>query len=547
MEHGDRELARPGRLRDPYLLAVCAFCVLLDGAIFAVDFLDRTPPFFDPVEHFLDGIYLLHEPSRSYLLQWRAWYPFLTSVAAIPFNLAGSYSYAFTSACLGALFLSGTVAVTFLLGRELFGSRGGLLAAVLVGLYPETFGLSLTYLLDLPMTFMVALTMLFLVKCRGFRDRRYSLLAGAAAGLGSFTRYPFVVWVLLPVATVIASRFRHDLAARRASPASPGRASQTAWRWNALDGVLVALAIAVPWYLPRLEFLFGDFRVAQERNALAQGHPHPAALSAEGLLYYVRSLWHIASLPLAVAFVAFGAVYFTRRAGARLVLGSWMAGGYLGSTALFNKETRYFAAVLPAVALATAGGMEQVARLGRRRSVAMAALAAALAAYLGTQLYGCVFGISWLPQGRMVDGVVSPHERPTLFSQRQANVRRVRRHAWDPSVLVDRIREREPTGTASVRILADRVVTSALRLPIGRATLLHAAPKLVLFEQGAPADFPTDFVVVGVPYGPGSERRARAALAAANVAHATRYDEVYEERAGYPAADQTLVLFERRR
>jgi hypothetical protein len=537
------ERVAPPRRFDPYALAAGSASIALAAAVFMLRLLDRTPPFFDPVEHFLDGLYLLHDPRRSYLLDWRASYPFFDSVVAIPFNLIGSYSYMFTTACLGALFLAGTVFVTFLIGRDLFGREAGLVAALYVGLYPGTFGLSLTYLLDLSMTFMVALTMLFLVRSRTFSDRRSSLFLGAALGIGTFTRYTFALWIALPVGAMIAACVcRNFLAARRSG--SIGSFFQARPLRNILDAALISSAIATPWYLPRLSFLLGDYIEVQRRNNAGYGTEAPL-ISAKSLLYYPRSLWHIASLPLSLAFVLFGIVYVMRRGAPKLVLLSWIIGGYLAATLPVRSDTRFFVAILPAVALVTAGGMAQLARGGPTRRLGSRIIAGALVSYSAIQLYGCTVGIRWLPTGPSVAAIVYPNDQVAWFSQDQAMVPRIHRHAWDPSGVVAEMKRRAGTEAISVKIIADSIVASALKLPIVRTTLTENSTKFLLFESGDRLDFPTDFIVVETPVGRDARGTADEKLAGSLGSFDVNYRIVYEDRLIQPFAGQELFLYQR--
>lgn len=522
------------------------FCVALGAAVFIVRFADHTPPFSDPVEHFLDGLFLLHDPSRSYLLEWRASYPFLTSVVAIPFNLLGSYSYAFTTACLGALFLTGTVAVTFALGRDLFGREAALTSAMFVALYPAIFGLSVTYMLDLPLTFMVALTCLFLVKSRWFGDRRYSLLAGAAIGLGAFTRYTFLLWIALPALASVGGAARDAFRMVRLNRKGMRAPARIPAPRNVLEALLIASAIAVPWYLPRLGFLLGDYVTTQRQNNLSYG-TNGTLLSLHSLLYYPRGLWHLASLPLALAFAVFGVAWLASRQTPKLLLGAWLVGGYLATTLLVRSDLRFFVPVLPAVALVTAGGVAELGRRGKRIRPGLRLLVAGLATYLAVQLYACLFGISWLPVGPGVDEFVRSREPVAWFSQNQAFLPRIHRHAWDPSKAVSLMRSHARARNVSVKIVGDSAFSFASALPIIRDTLVDAPPRFVLFRTGDDLRFPTDFVLVEVAAGGGSKRRADTAVASSLSVHDVTYRVIYTERLGFPFEGNELFLFERLR
>ncbi len=81
------------------------------------------------------------------------------------------------------------------IGCKMYGRGVGMLAAFAVSTYPILFNLSRTAYPDFALTAMVALSISFLIRVDGFRNRTYSLLWGLSLGLGLLTKWPFLAFV----------------------------------------------------------------------------------------------------------------------------------------------------------------------------------------------------------------------------------------------------------------------------------------------------------------------------------------------------------------
>jgi hypothetical protein len=313
---------------------------------------------------------------------------------------------------------------------------------------------------------------------------------------------------------------------------------------NVIDAGLLALAIAAPWYLPRLSYLGGDFRTTAARGASAPrgGGNHPP----DALFYYPLGLWKMTTLVLAVAFLVFGIVYFVRGGRGRLVLGAWLLGSYIGLTALVTGELRFFMPVLPAVALVTAAGIEEVvARLvGRLRAVIVLAVAA-LAGFGVFQVYAATVGIGSIGPGRRVSSYPQSGQWPWLFSQRWEYVPKLRTNASSPESFLAHVPFRKDSPI-TLTTLADREFTSVLELPLIRKSLVSRGHDYISTVLPAWRNFPTDIVIVQ------EELHARAgdpepqfqdflSRAGANV----RYRAIYRGRVSRPSGDRDFVIYRR--
>jgi len=139
---------------------------------------------------------------------------------------------------LAALFDLGTVALTFALGRRVYGKRVGLLAAAFVALTVLHVQQAHFYTADGLLTFFVLGTLLFAVRLAESGRPFDACLAGVWAGLGLGTKFSAALLVL-PLGAAVCSR-----------PVVPGRPRAPWQRGLEVGGAaLVAFALTNPFAL----------------------------------------------------------------------------------------------------------------------------------------------------------------------------------------------------------------------------------------------------------------------------------------------------------
>lgn len=176
------------------------------------------------------------------------------------------------------LFGLGSVAVLFLIGREMFGRRAGLLAALLLALSPDHVKISHDMVPDVTMVFFLLPSFFFIWKVyvRG-RTADY-LLAGAFAGLAFTTKYGGL-FLFLPL--VLAHAFR--LAERK----------KPVWRFvldaRLIGAGLVFLAVFVlgtPYAVLNFQRFKMDF-LWQSQHLTSAGH-FGTSQATPAWLFYLR-------------------------------------------------------------------------------------------------------------------------------------------------------------------------------------------------------------------------------------------------------------------
>jgi hypothetical protein len=245
---------------------------------------------------------------------------------------------------LAALFDLGTVALTFVLGRRMYGEGVGLLAAAFVALMVTHVQQAHFYTADVPLAFFVVGTLLF-AACLAEDGRRHqALLAGAWAGLALGTKFSAALLVL-PLGAACA-----------AVPGGP----TSRWKRGLESGgaALVAFALTNPFALAAFPTFW---RNVAEQAALARGVldvPYTRQFHGTWPYLYpvVQQLRWGMGWPLGLA--AFGGlVYGVWRAvrepprRAEWVVLAWAVPSFAFVGALYAKFPRYLLPLTPLLAI----------------------------------------------------------------------------------------------------------------------------------------------------------------------------------------------------
>jgi hypothetical protein len=336
----------------------CLLAVWLAVASVVVVWLarDRRPPEWDYANHLERVVHCAQDLARgnvAAVLSRSSFYPpVVPCAAALGYWLAPSDVGAAQATILAFLVLG--MGATLTVGRRLAGAPAGVVAAVLFGTAPFVILLALRFQLDVPLAAMVALMLAVALRSEGFTSAGWSVAAGAVFGLGMLTKPPFAVYVLPSLALL----------------AWQGRSRRTAL--NLVLATVMAAALTLPWYGPRLLGLPLQIANRSFRQAAEAGAPDPFSASALG--YYpvnlVPQFGAVATALLGVGLV----VAVARRA--------WFPLAALAPVVVFfaiqNKNLRYVAPLLPAASVVAALGFSALPRLARAAVAVLIVVAAAL-------------------------------------------------------------------------------------------------------------------------------------------------------------------------
>lgn len=267
-----------------------------------------------------------------------------------------------------ALFGVGAIAVAFLLGRRWYGTRAGLLGALLLALGIEAAREAALVTPNASLSFLAALALLPIARVAERGRWRDYLAAGAAIGLSVSAKYNSGLLVLSLVAAHLTRGVEGGAAREAAEPR----------RWRPLLLTLLAAAgvfvLVTPYWVLDFRGYIAGYRL--QASHMRTGHvgfmgKPPVVWAVEGILREERTAGLLA--------FAGGLVALARRAPGDRILLAFVVPSFLAVASLKNQQLDYLAFLWPPAAVL--GGRALDALLGWRalgRSRALATAAGAL-------------------------------------------------------------------------------------------------------------------------------------------------------------------------
>ena len=274
----------------------------------------------------------------------------------------------------------------FLLGRRLWRPSVGLWAAVFVILMPGLRDLRLVFLIDQPLVALVTASFTSLTFWHLAKTARQGWAAcvafGICLGLAMLAKPTSIIYLATPL--LVTMKF--------------GLSGQN---WRKLGQAMLALvlcaAIAAPWYLTNLIFVFSAGSSAAIDSARIEGDPLPDTLAA--WTFYAERLpgqitWPLLAFALTagtLSLLSKAAQHGTSRLGrfrsavatearpgkrhAVIWLAIYLVGSYVLITLIPNKDSRYVTPYLPVVAVLLAAVMAELPRYAQGLQLFTAGLA----------------------------------------------------------------------------------------------------------------------------------------------------------------------------
>jgi 4-amino-4-deoxy-L-arabinose transferase-like glycosyltransferase len=340
---------------------------------------DTRPPLWDMAAHqmyalnYLPGGYA--SPGLHLLTRSGNYPPFSHLVVASVFWLFHPGPHVAILANIPATFLF--FWAIFELARMLSGVGAARWTCILVALTPYLIWFSREVILDYWLCAWVAVSLVFLLKTKGFESRSASLLFGLSCALGLLTKWFFAAFLVAPT-IYIAVRHR-------------------VWRFprqkeNCALAALIIQVIAGIWYLPNLMDIFRFFIHNTQIGAM---EGEPPVLSFQSCIYYLRLLegYQLFALLFGVLLLSCFFVYRSRgmREGKFWILS--IAGGWLLLTVLRTKDPRFTMPLLGPLMIVAGIWIQSWGNGWKSRAAQIL-----LVTVLCIQAYALSFGIGWLPQ-----------------------------------------------------------------------------------------------------------------------------------------------------
>jgi 4-amino-4-deoxy-L-arabinose transferase-like glycosyltransferase len=294
---------------------------------------DTRPPYWDMAVH-ATGALRIHDAFASHGIRAVSLVPSLTgsyppfyhSIVALLYSVLGRTVGSARWANLPAIAL--LLLATYGIGRSVLRPFAAATAAAIANFYPILLWLSRETMIDYWLTSMVALAIWLLLRTKEFTERRWSVVFGIACGLGMLTKWTFVFFVMLPALWFARKNVK-----------------------NAAIAACIAAVIASYWYAFAAQALLHLLNI---NSAQSVSEGDPARFSLQAIVFYFRVLeGSQLFLPLFIAFIA-GLILLVLNFNRNWIpILLWAGGGWLGMLLFQNKDPRYTAPLLPAVALIT--------------------------------------------------------------------------------------------------------------------------------------------------------------------------------------------------
>ncbi len=313
----------------------------------------------------LDKTYLLHESAEHFLLSYKVFdslkhhaFPWLSDVLSslgstyrwhgvfIQYLTAPFYLIFGATQDTGVL-VNGTISLVVLIlsiygiGKILYEEATGVLAAFIVSMYPLVFTQSRIYMLDLPLTAVVAFSILLLLKSNGFSNNKYSGMFAFTACVGFLIKFNFLMFIMGPLVFVFYGSFKSGLCRNTTK--------------NIVKTLGMMLLIFFMFYGSKFGELWGRI---YESSWFYWGSScperFPLAIVANGMPYYLH--WFVQNcINRGISFflfLVFVLGIFSRKAH-RSILWVWLLVPVFGLALLYPyaNTDRYYMPILPALAL----------------------------------------------------------------------------------------------------------------------------------------------------------------------------------------------------
>jgi hypothetical protein len=323
---------------------------------------DRRPPEWDHANHLERALHCTRDIRAGdvrAILERSSFYPPLVPCTAGALGLLLPPDGAATAALI--LFLGLGMLAVYLLGRRLGGDGTGVAAALLFGGAPFVVYSTLLFQLDMPLAALVALALVVILASADFTRLGVAVGAGVVFGLGMLTKPTFALYVAPVVVLALLRGGRRGLL-------------------GATLATLIAAALSLPWFGPRLLGLGAQVDARAFAQAAEAGHPEPFTLV--GLTFYLRWLGYQLGLVTAILALVGIVVAVVRRQWLLLVAA---LAPFVVLEVIRNKNLRYSLPVLGALAVLAALPLDTLpARVRRVTAVALVAVGVAQATAITT-------------------------------------------------------------------------------------------------------------------------------------------------------------------
>jgi 4-amino-4-deoxy-L-arabinose transferase-like glycosyltransferase len=332
------------RRLDKWLLILLLFLGFY--AVFLTINLSYMSMQWDEVNHFTGGLLLVRGQFLEYFLTSSFYPPIFNLVTAIYFAVAGA-------SVLIARFVSVTfsllsVVVVYTFARRMYGSKTGIVSAVLFGVMPGVVWLSRMAMIETMLIFVFCLCMFFFFNWLKTNRERDRILSIAALAVGIVVKYQMLV--VAPLVMLAAMFFwKRDYLKTQFD-----RFLKFKFLILAAIGIAIGLFVVYELFISGLmgTLLYSIQVGTAERSLYSVRFPIP-------FFYFIEMVWPYSNMhPISLLLYIFGilglGLWAFRRKREDIFLLLWFFAIYLVFTLIPNREWRYVTLLFPVLAISAA-------------------------------------------------------------------------------------------------------------------------------------------------------------------------------------------------
>jgi 4-amino-4-deoxy-L-arabinose transferase-like glycosyltransferase len=318
------------------------------------------------------------------------------------------------------------ISFVYLLGKEVYSRKAGLLASFIVSMYPIIFGLSRLYLIDFSLVALASVSFYFLLKFKKEQSLRNGIFLSLSILFGIFLKQIFAIFIALPLLFVLAKIVINLYKSGKIK------------RSYLLSGCIIAAGLAgifAYFYIVHFSgmFLLHELAKNSSLNHLFSNLP--------------VILLNFINIQVSFAFflVFLFSLYFFKNFKEKTIFLLWI---FVPIAVLAYTNTlsdgRYLMPILPAVAVLSSFGLLSIS--GNKLRVIIISL---LMVFSFCQF----FDISYSSEGRSIR--LPLYEKVALYSNKMYIIDSARRENWQIEEILDFVHNDSAGRRANVGVLSD--------------------------------------------------------------------------------------------
>ncbi|ASJ08341.1 hypothetical protein A3L11_03480 [Thermococcus siculi] len=247
---------------------------------------------------------------------------------------------------------------------EYFGIKTSIVATFVTLTSPIIMDQSITFMIDIPLTAVVAMEWYLLLKSEGFTDRRYTLLSALFFGLGILAKWTFIFFVIVPLLyeLAIALHIEYHDGEIRIRPTL-----------NILKDILIFSGVVVLvsgwWYIPNIGLVIRSILQNSKISGAIEGDPPIFSIKSALYYFFTAINFYLNPVIIGLFLASLGLLLIKIRkvsSYTKLVIGQ-LVFVYIVFTLTRNKDPRFLMPIIPFLGMIIGKAIDYLREFNRNK------------------------------------------------------------------------------------------------------------------------------------------------------------------------------------